>query len=207
MNHRLVIAAALAIAAIAAPAAWARSTPQPNVAYTTFPAKGAQLVFVEPTAPNGSVAGNRWLGEMFNGVLFNTKDPAEQKRIDDRIVHEDYIQHNCLVEHGRKSLLAFMPYLLAAMPDLRFVVHDVFATEDRVVTSWTPAGTITGEGFFGVKPNGQKIEFDGIDVWTVKDAQLHEHWDQFDWPRVFVQLGLKELPQPFYGVAAQPYSR
>jgi steroid delta-isomerase-like uncharacterized protein len=144
---------------------------------------------------------------MFNGVLFNTTDPAEQKRVADRIVHEDYIQHNRLVEHGRKGLLAFMPYLFSAMPDTRFVVHDVFATENRVVTRWTLTGTITGEGFLGVAPKGQKIEFDGIDVWTVKDGQLHEHWDQFDWPRVFVQLGLTELPKPFYGVAAQPYSR
>lgn len=132
-------------------------------------------------------------------------------RLDDsysgRIVHENYTQHNRLVEHGHKGLLAFMLYLFSAMPDLRFVVHDASATENRIVTRWTLVGTITGEGSRGVKPNGQKIEFDGIDIWTVKDGQLHEHWGQFDWPRVFVQLGLKELPPPFYGVAAQPYSR
>ena len=44
---------------------------------------------------------NEWLGHVFNGVLFNTKDPAEQRRIAERIVDVDYIQHNRLVEHGR----------------------------------------------------------------------------------------------------------
>lgn len=49
----------------------------------------------------------------------------------------------------------------------------------------------------GVAPTGQKLHFDAIDVWTVKDGQLYEHWDQFDWPRAFVQMGVKGLPAPF----------
>ena len=100
-----------------------------------------------------------------------------------------------------------MPYVFKAVPDTRFIVHDVFATKDRVVTRWTWTGTLTGEGFLGVAPKGQKIEFDGIDIWSVRDGKLYEHWDQFDWPRVFVELGIRDLPQPFYGVASQPSSR
>jgi steroid delta-isomerase-like uncharacterized protein len=207
MKTAAALAVVLLSASLAATPTTAQTAAPPSVAYTTFAPRGAQPVFHEPTAPHGSIAYNRWLGEMFNGVLFNTKDPVEQKRIADRIVHTDYIQHNRLVEHGRSGLLAFMPYLFQAMPDLRFIVHDVFATENRVVTRWTLTGTITGEGFLGVPPRGQRIEFDGIDIWTVRDGQLHEHWDQFDWPRVFVQIGVTELPKPFYGVAAQPYSR
>jgi hypothetical protein len=36
---------------------------------------------------------------------------------------------------------------------------------------------------------------------------LQEHWDQFDWPRGLIQLGVKGLPQPFVDVAAKPVSR
>ena len=93
------------------------------------------------------------------------------------------------------------------MPDSRFTLHDVLATEDRVVTRWTWTGTLTGPGFLGIEPRGQKVEFDVIDLWTVRDGQLYEHWDQFDWPRAFVQLGVEGLPQPFYDVAAKPYDR
>jgi predicted ester cyclase len=177
-----------------------------GVTYTTFPQTPVER-FVDPPGPRGSVAYNLWLGRMFNAVLFNTREPAEQKRIADRIVHEDYIQHNRLVEHGRKGLLAFMPYVFQALPDTRFILNDVIATAERVVTRWTWTGRVTGEGFLGVQPKGQRIEFDGIDIWTVKDGQLHEHWDQFDWPRAFVQLGVEGLPKPFYAVASQPYSR
>ncbi|MCZ8114133.1 MAG: ester cyclase [Silanimonas sp.] len=108
----------------------------------------------------------------------------------------------------RAGLLKFMPYFFQAMPDAKFRVHDVIATEGRVVTRWTVTGTVTGQGgFLGVEPKGQKLEFDGIDIWTVRNGRLYEHWDQFDWPRALIQLGVKSLPSPFYGVASQPYSR
>jgi steroid delta-isomerase-like uncharacterized protein len=179
----------------------------PVVNYTQFARPAKKPQFIEPPAPVGTIAYNRWLGEMFNGVLFNTSDRATQRAIADRIVHQDYIQHNRLVPHGREGLLSFMPYAFQAVPDTQFIVHDVIATQDRVITRWTWTGTLTGVGFLGVPPTGRRIEFDGIDIWTIKDGQLHEHWDQFDWPRALIQLGIKDLPSPFYGIAAQPYSR
>lgn len=179
---------------------------RPAVAYTQFEPRPANP-WTEPNAAVGSVAYNEWLGHTFSGVLFNTKDAAEQRRIAERIVDVDYIQHNRLVEHGRAGLLKFMPYFFQAMPDAKFHVHDVFATPTRVVTRWTATGTLTGPGFLGAEPRAQKVEFDGIDIWSVRNGRLSEHWDQFDWPRVFVQLGVRDLPAPFYGVAGQPYSR
>ncbi len=177
------------------------------IAYTKFPPDTAKIVFTKSPAPVGTVEYNVWLGRMFNGVLFNESSPEKQKQIAEQIVDEDYLQHNKLVETGRKGLLAFMPYVFKAVPDTRFIVHDVFATKDRVVTRWTWTGTLTGEGFLGVAPKGQRIEFDGIDIWSVRNGKLYEHWDQFDWPRAFIELGVQDLPKPFYGVASQAYSR
>jgi predicted ester cyclase len=178
-----------------------------KLGYTKFPPVVMPEAWVEPSAPVGSVAYNEWLGRMFNGVLFNTADAAGQRRIASRIVHNDYLQHNLLVAQGRQGILNFMPVLFTAMPDARFILHDVFATPERVVTRWTWTGTLTGEGFLGVAPRGQRLEMDGIDVWTVRDGMLYEHWDQFDWPRAFAQLGVQGLPAPFYSVAAIPTSR
>lgn len=130
-------APALALASLlpaAASAQGAGAAARPAVIYTQFEPRPANT-WTEPSAAVGSVAYNEWLGHMFNGVLCNTKDAAEQRRIAERIVDVDYIQHN--------------------------------------------------------RRNGR----------------LYEHWDQFDWPRVFVQLGVRDLPAPFYGVASQPYSR
>lgn len=178
-----------------------------KLGYTTFPPVLVPAAWEEPSAPVGSGAYNEWLGRMFNGVLFNTADADSQRRIASRIVHTDYLQHNLLVAQGRQGILNFMPVLFTAMPDARFVLHDVFATTERVVTRWTWTGTLTGEGFMGIAPRGQRLEMDGIDIWTVRDGMLYEHWDQFDWPRAFAQLGVQGLPAPFYSVAAIPTSR
>jgi predicted SnoaL-like aldol condensation-catalyzing enzyme len=161
----------------------------------------------EPPAAPGTVAYNTWLGRTFSEVLLNERSQARRIEILNRIVATDYIQHNPLVPEGRQGLIDFIPVIYQAMPDARFILRDVYATESRVVTRWTWTGTLTGEGFLGVAPTGQKLEFDVIDTWTVRDGQLYEHWDQFDWPRAFVQLGIQGLPQPFYAVAAQPYDR
>ena len=160
-----------------------------------------------PPAPVGTADYNAWLGRTFSEVMLN--EPSQERRVEllNQIVATDYIQHNPLVPEGRKGLIDFIPFIYQAMPDVRFTLHDVFATEERVVTRWTWEGTLTGDGFLGVPPTGQKLEFDVIDVWTVRDGQLFEHWDQFDWPRAFVQLGIQGLPQPFYDVAAKPYDR
>lgn len=173
----------------------------------TLYASQATAQNLTPPAPEGTVAYNEWLGRTFSEVLLNERSQDRRIEILNVIVAEDYIQHNPLVPEGRQGLIDFIPVIYQAMPDARFKLHDVFATEDRVVTRWTWTGTLTGEGFLGIAPRGQKVEFDVIDVWSVRDGQLYEHWDQFDWPRAFVQLGVQGLPQPFVDVAARPYDR
>ncbi|HEV7229595.1 ester cyclase [Brevundimonas sp.] len=173
----------------------------------TLYASQATAQSLTPPAPEGTVAYNEWLGRTFSEVLLNERSQDRRIEILNVIVAEDYIQHNPLVPEGRQGLIDFIPVIYQAMPDARFTLHDVFATEDRVVTRWTWTGTLTGEGFLGIAPRGQKVEFDVIDVWSVRDGQLYEHWDQFDWPRAFVQLGVQGLPQPFVDVAARPYDR
>jgi predicted ester cyclase len=167
----------------------------------------ADAKFTEPPAKPGTVAYNAWLGRMFSHVMLNERSQEARVRMLNRIVATDYIQHNPLVPEGRQGLIDFIPVIHQAMPDARFVVHDVFATKDRVVTRWTWTGTLTGPGFLGIEPKGQKVEFDALDLWTVKDGQLYEHWDQFDWPRALVQLGVQGLPQAFVDVANRPADR
>jgi predicted SnoaL-like aldol condensation-catalyzing enzyme len=115
-----------------------------GIIYTEFPKDARKPIFTKPPAPVGTVEYNEWLGRMFNGVLFNESSPEKQKEIADQIVDEGYVQHNKLVETGREGLLAFARYVFQAVPDTRFIVHDVFATKDRVVTRWTWTGTLKG---------------------------------------------------------------
>jgi predicted ester cyclase len=190
---------------LAAPLALGLAAATP-AASQTMSAPPAPLLSAPP-APAGTVAYNTWLGRTFSEVLLNTRDQAGRVAILNRIVATDYIQHNPLVPQGRQGLIDFLPVIYQAMPDARFILHDVFATESRVVTRWTWTGTLTGPGFLGIAPRGQKVEFDVIDLWSVRDGMLYEHWDQFDWPRALVQLGVQGLPQPFVDIAARPVSR
>ena len=65
-----------------------------------------------------------------------------------------------------------------------------------------------GVPFLGIEPAGQRVEFDAIDIWTVRDGQLYEHWDQFDWPRVLVQLDTDPAtPAPVAGPLADAANR
>lgn len=169
--------------------------------------QGGPVLTLTPPAPQRTVAYNRWLGETFSRDLLNTRSQEERLRILNKIVALNYIQHNPLVGEGRQGLIDFLPVIYQAFPDVRFILRDVFATQDRVVTRWTWTGTLTGSAFLGVAPKGQKVEFDAIDVWTVKSGQLYEHWDQFDWPRALVQLGVSGLPKPFVDVSKLPNDR
>lgn len=169
------------------------------------PAVASELA--PPPAPPGTVAYNEWLGRSFSEVMLNERSQEKRVAILEKIVALDYIQHNPLVPEGRQGLIDFIPVIHQAMPDSKFILRDVFATKDRVVTRWTWTGTLTGAPFLGIAPANQKLEFDAIDIWSVKDGQLYEHWDQFDWPRAFIQLGVKGLPQAFQDVAGKPYDR
>ncbi|MGG5821653.1 ester cyclase [Falsiroseomonas sp. HW251] len=196
MRRTILIALALLAAAPAA-----AQQPRPAA-----PAAPAARMTEPPYAP-GTVAYNTWLGRTFSEVLLNERSQEERVRILNRIVATGYIQHNPLVPQGRQGLIDFIPVIYQSMPDSRFILHDVFATADRVVTRWTWTGTLTGAPFLGIPARGQRVEFDVIDVWAVRDGMLYEHWDQFDWPRALIQLGVQGLPQPFVDVAARPVSR
>src|SRR5260370_39643204 len=112
-----------------------------KIIYTEFPKDATKPIFTKPPAPVGTVEYNEWLGRMFSGVLFNESSPEKQKEIADQIMHAGYVQHNKIGQTGRDGLLTFARYVVPALPDTRFVVHDVFATKDRVGTRWTWTGT------------------------------------------------------------------
>ncbi len=150
---------------------------------------------------------NQWLGSTFSGVALNLRSAEERTRLINRIVDPGYIQHNPLLPEGPEGVIGFLGGLYQSFPDVCFTVRDSFATRDRVVTRSTITGTLTGGPFLGIEARGQKIEFDLVDVWTVRNGKLYEHWDQFDWPRGLIQLGVEGLPEPFVQVALQPVDR
>jgi len=75
-----------------------------------------------------------------------------------------WVRRHCML-HGTKARVreSLAPDLSAGAR-----VFVIGRRAGRVITRWTATGTVTGQGgFLGVEPKDQKIEFDGIDIWSV----------------------------------------
>jgi predicted SnoaL-like aldol condensation-catalyzing enzyme len=67
--------------------------------------------------------------------------------------------------------------------------------EDDIVFAYnTITGTHTGKGFLHYEPTGNRINFDTVDIFRLRDGKLCEHWDVADTRKLFTQVGgLKEI--------------
>lgn len=106
----------------------------------------------------------------------------------DRLVAEDYINHNAFVADGREANRQFWTAFFAAFPDLRGTQEDLVESGDRVVGRFVYTGTHTGD-FMGVPASGNPIEMRTIDIWRVEDGMFVEHWDEINALQLFQQIG------------------
>ncbi|WKD49693.1 ester cyclase [Microbulbifer spongiae] len=58
--------------------------------------------------------------------------------------------------------------------DLRFIVHDIFSSAEKVVSRWQ----ITGQnmGFMGTDKNLRPIDLSGITISVVREGKMIEKW-------------------------------
>jgi predicted SnoaL-like aldol condensation-catalyzing enzyme len=106
-----------------------------------------------------------------------------------RYMHEDYIQHNQDTRQGMAGFLEFHEGFFAAIPDSRATINRMVAEDDLVFVYNTITGTHSGEGFLGYPPTGNRIEFDTVDMFRLRDGKLCEHWDVADTRALFTQVG------------------
>ena len=106
-----------------------------------------------------------------------------------RYMHDDYIQHNPDARQGKAGFIEFHEGFFAAVPDFRATVNRMVAENDLVFVYNTITGTHTGEGFLGYPPTGNRIDFDAVDMFRLRDGKLCEHWDVADTRALFTQVG------------------
>ena len=80
----------------------------------------------------------------------------------------------------------------AAFSDLRFTVADIAQNADTVWIRAEVTGTHTGP-FLG-PPTGKPVHFTVIDVATVRDGRIVEHWGVPDRFAILAQTGQLERP-------------
>jgi steroid delta-isomerase-like uncharacterized protein len=109
----------------------------------------------------------------------------------DELNDPSFVNHSAPpgVPSDREGGKVFLQALAAAYPDATFVIDDMIAEGDQVVTKKTFSGTCTGE-FAGMPATGKSISLQYIDIMRVRDGRIVEHWNclnQLDWLQ---QLGL-----------------
>ena len=123
----------------------------------------------------------RWIDEMCG---------RRNLSVGDEIFAADVIDHNPVpgqaagVE-GQKQVLS---ELFAAFPDFHSQAEEIVSEGDRVMVRWTATGTHQGD-YFGVKPTGKQITYQGIDSLRVVDGKIVERWGVSDDLGLLQQLG------------------
>ena len=84
---------------------------------------------------------------------------------------------------------------LAAFPDLRFEIEQMFAADDYITTRLTMRGTHTG-AWMELAPTGKKISVPMITIHRISDGKIAEDWVLVGSLSLFQQLGLlPDTPQ------------
>jgi predicted ester cyclase len=75
-----------------------------------------------------------------------------------------------------------------AFPDLRIVIEDVIAADDKVVLRWRSEGTHRGE-LEGLAPTNARASVTGISIDRWENGKLVETWTEWDNLGLARQLG------------------
>lgn len=81
---------------------------------------------------------------------------------------------------------------LSAYPDLKITIEETVSEGDKIAARCTVRATHTGEGL-GVVPTNQPIEFTGMTIVKVKDGKIVEAWNEFDFMKMYSQVGALTL--------------
>lgn len=138
------------------------------------------------TSEQNEAVCHRWHLEV---VQEGKTDLADQVLTPDVIIHGNG-QEFTGVDAAKQLATA----LKTAFPDIRITHHEAIASDDRVAIRWTSDGTQSGE-YAGIPASGQRIHFEGIDFFHLKDGKIAEIWIEYDNLGMAQQLGLLAQPQ------------
>ncbi len=98
----------------------------------------------------------------------------------DELAVDDYEDHVALPGQGRgrEGLKRRVARIRAAFRP-RHELHDVIVDADRVAVYWTLSGVHAGE-FLGLSPTQRPVEFDGVDMYAMRDGRMAAHWNVVD---------------------------
>jgi predicted ester cyclase len=112
----------------------------------------------------------------------------------DELFHPDFVNHYdpegsplAPTPQPAGGFQAFYGMLLRAFPDARMEINEHLAERDLVATRKTLHGTHRGE-LWGLAPTGNRVAWEFIDIFRVRDGKLVEHWTHMDFEALRAQM-------------------
>jgi predicted ester cyclase len=97
----------------------------------------------------------------------------------DEIMSPDYVSHSKLVpdqKPGREGYKQAAAQLLASLSNLRFLVEDLVAEGDKVVSRFTVRAIHDGRELMGIAPTGREVSFKAIEIHRISGGKIAEYW-------------------------------
>jgi len=82
--------------------------------------------------------------------------------------------------HGPGGASDFVSMIIAAMPDFRLDIEDIFGTGDRAVVRLAMSGTHTGAPLLGQPARGRALSASAVFIYRVAGGRLAEAWQLVD---------------------------
>jgi steroid delta-isomerase-like uncharacterized protein len=80
--------------------------------------------------------------------------------------------------------------LFRAFPDYAMEVVDMVAYGDKAAVRWRATGTFAGPAQFeGLEPNGARVDYEGLDLLTIRDGLIRENRAYINATEIARQLG------------------
>jgi predicted ester cyclase len=105
------------------------------------------------------------------------------------LLASDFIDHSALpgFTPDKEGVKQLFRVLRGAFGGFRAEIYYQLAEGDKVVTRKSFFGSHTGE-FMGIASSGRPVEIGVIDILTIRNGQLAEHWCQVDLAGLMQQI-------------------
>jgi len=114
------------------------------------------------------------------GAINDRALPARaEELLDPSIVRHDLVQL-FPDSTGTSGGSDFVEMIIAAMPDFRLDIEDIFSTGDRAAVRLRMTGTHTAEPLLGRPATGKKLSADAVFIYRVQRGRIAEAWQMVD---------------------------
>jgi steroid delta-isomerase-like uncharacterized protein len=132
--------------------------------------------------------------EVIRAFIQDVLNQGRLERTDD-LVKEDFVELDPLPgqQQGREGLKAIIHVLRTAFPDMHWVVKEMVAEGEKVVTRFVWTGTHRG-AFLSIPATGRSVEVKGVVIDRLEDGKMADSRILMDTMSLMQQLGA--IPAP-----------